>query len=306
MRETGGFSREISLAPREKGLARISGAARGWRETEFLTIRAVDHSNWPDLSEELDGIVVPKGLPDPRDTYFAVFLSGPIRVYLRGQRVAGGWRRKSLELLAYLAVHPLGAAKDQILEALWPEEDPERSQRLFWQSLSFLRSRLGRLPSTGIVERRDDLYRLDRQNVWVDVVALAGAAKPERCASEADLRFACDIYKGDFCEGRYFSWATGAAERLRSLSIDAARRLSIHLKNSGDLGGALLVLDKAISLDLYDEDLCRQAMVLEAKRGRRDQVVRRFRRLRHLLVDDLNVDPSPLTVAMFQEIEEGN
>lgn len=261
----------------------------------------MDHSNWPDLSEEMMGTEVPEGFSDPREAYCPVFLLGPIRIYRDGKRVAGGWRRKSLELLAYLAVHPLGVAKDQILEALWPEEDPERSQRLFWQSLSFLRSRLGRLNSTSIVERGDDLYRLDRQNVWVDVVALASVAKPKRCPSEADLRFACDIYKGDFCEGRYFSWAAASTERFRALGVQAAKELAGHLGKRGNLDGALFRIDRAISLDPYDEELYRLAMTLEAECGRYDRVARRFRRLRHLLVADLGVEPSRQSVAIFRE-----
>jgi DNA-binding SARP family transcriptional activator len=301
-REIPEFPREICLGPRETDLARVSGGARGWRETVLVTISVVDHSNWPNLCEELEGIEVPVGFPDPREAYCAVFLLGPIRVFSAGQRVVGGWRRKSLEILAYLAVHPSGAVKDQILEALWPGGDPRQTQHWLWQSLSFLRSQLRVFPPQGIVQKDDQVYRLD-PSVWVDAVSLTKAASGAH-PSEAQLKFACDLYKGDFCEGRYFSWATGATEGLRSLCIDAARQLSVNLEKGGNVEGALLVLNQAIKLDPYDEGLCRRALALEAGRGRNDQVVRRFRKLRRLLLADLGVEPSPLTVSAFNGTEE--
>lgn len=302
VREIREFPREIRLARRETDLARVSGAARGWRETGLVTISAVENSKWPDLSEELDGIVVPDGFVDPREAYCAVFLLGPIRVFRVGQRVVGGWRRKSLELLAFLAVHPSGAAKDQILEALWPGGDPRQTQQKLWQAISFLRSRLQTSLPGGIIQKSDDLYRLDSKRVWVDAIAFTQSARSDGLAPEARLRFACDLYKGDFCEGQYYGWATPPTEGLKSLGINAARELSIHLEKCGNTEDALILLDKALSLDPYDEDLGRRMMVLEASQGRHDLVGRRFRRLRRILVADLGVEPSPDSVATFEAL----
>lgn len=265
----------------------------------------MESSKWPDLRQELEGIEVPDELPDPRDAFCAVFLLGPVRVFRSGRRVVGGWRLKSLELLAYLAVHQLGAAKDQILEALWPEGDPRQTQQNLWHTISLLRSRLGGSSASGrIVHKTDDLYRLDFENVWVDVASFEGAVKlAEREAGlEPSLRFACDLYKGGFCDGRYYGWATLAQERLRMLFIEASRKLARQLQTEGEPEGALVVLDGALLFDPYNEELVRQALAIDAQLGRQDSLVRRFRKLRRLLLSDLEIAPSELTVSTFDHL----
>lgn len=250
---------------------------------------------------------VPNGGPSTvEDGYVcAVHLFGPIRIVKEGVLVEGGWRRKALELLAFLAVHPSGVAKDQILEALWPEGDPRETQRYLWHSVSHLRRRLGGpWNALRLISKTDDSYRLDLGKVWVDVAAFESAmrqAEDSFVAAEC-LRAACDIYKGEFCEGRYFGWATLMTERFKARFTAAAKELSRHLEEGGEVERALPLLDRALDVDPYDEELCRRAMTLEARRGRIDQVVRRFRRVRRLLLADLGVEPSPETVLAFRDL----
>lgn len=250
---------------------------------------------------------VPNGVPATvEDGYICeVHLFGPIRIVKEGVLIEGGWRRKALELLAFLAVHPSGVAKDQILEALWPEGDPKETQRYLWHSVSHLRRRLGG-PGNALrlISKTDDSYRLDLRKVWVDVAEFESAVRQaEDSAAAAEcLRAACDIYMGEFCEGCYFGWATLTTERLKALFIAAAKELSAHLEEGDQVKKSLLLLDRALSIDPYDEDLCRSAMILEAQRGRLDLVVRRFRRIRRLMLADLGVEPSTTTTTAFQDL----
>lgn len=140
----------------------------------------------------------------------SVYLLGPLRIFRDGHPVEGGWRRKSLELLAYLAAHPRGAARDQVLEALWPGADPKVSQSNLWHSASHLRCRLRRPGDNArIVQKIDDRYRMDFAHVWVDVVAFEEAIRRSRDSGNrgALLEVACSLYRGEYCEGWYYGWA---------------------------------------------------------------------------------------------------
>jgi DNA-binding SARP family transcriptional activator len=251
---------------------------------------------------------VPHGLPRPEEAVCAVLLLGPIRVFRQGVPIEGGWRMKSLELLAYLAVHPLGASREQVLEALWPERDPAVTQKYLWRAVSDLRSRLGggsRSSKTRFVERADDFYRLDPDNVWVDArVFQVVAAMEEAGNAKALLQFACALYKGEFCEGRFYPWAVPASERLARVFISAARRLGEVLLDCGAIEAALDLLDQAIERDPYDEELSRLAMRLEAGLGRRHRAIRRFVRLRRVLISDLGVEPTAETIEHFERSTE--
>jgi DNA-binding SARP family transcriptional activator len=254
-------------------------------------------------SSQKGQIEIPEGLPDPKRALAQVYLLGPIRIFRGHQRLEGGWRRKSLELLAYLAVHRDGVVKDQILDALWSETDPARSQRYFWQSASYLRCRLrGDAVDQRILWQVDDLYRLDHEEVWVDVRAFEKAIALSKWAShpESFLGFACHLYKGEFCQGRYYFWAALVQEELNQAFIRESRRLADHLRREAKLSQALHVLDNAARFDPYDEALCRAAMDIEGERDRIDSLVKRFRALRRRLVNELGTEPSPATVAVLR------
>lgn len=266
--------------------------------------RAVDFLGWPWGGPDWDWMEVPDGVPDPRKARCAVFLLGPLRVFRDGEAVVGGWRLKSLELLAYLGVHPHGVSKDQILEALWPEGDPKETQKYLWRAVSDLRCRLQSAPFTQVVNKAGDLYRLDFTRVWVDsfafevVLRLASrVAKPEKY-----LRIACDLYKGHFCEDRYFSWAVLVTERMKTVFIGSAKSLASHIEDNGDHDGALSILDRAIEVDPFDEDLCRRAMAMESYQNRVDLIARRYRRLRRVLLTDLEIEPSNETTREFERL----
>lgn len=251
---------------------------------------------------------VPEGIPAPSEAECAVYLLGRMRVVRAGRPIEGGWRRKSLELLAYLAVHPHGVSKDQMLEALWPNGDPLVTQRCLWNVASYLRRRLqGSGVDARITQKTDDLYRLNLDAVWMDVQAFVWAIRLSESVSDprALLAFACHLYKGEFCEGRYYGWDTLVRERLSRCYIEAARSLTRNREAHGENEGALAVLESAMAVDPYDEDLCRQAMLLDELLGRPDRAVRRFKRLRRLLRCEFSIEPSEKTACLAEQVSGG-
>jgi DNA-binding SARP family transcriptional activator len=75
---------------------------------------------------------------DPRTISIAVL--GPLVIDGLSRRIK---RAATYELLAYLALHPKGASRDELVEAIWPAQDPERTRPRFWQSVTEARKALG-------------------------------------------------------------------------------------------------------------------------------------------------------------------
>jgi DNA-binding SARP family transcriptional activator len=71
-------------------------------------------------------------------------------------------RTATRDLMAYLALHPHGATRDELLEALWPDGDPRRTRPRLWQSITEARKHLGDL-----LLRKGERYALDRNLVSV-------------------------------------------------------------------------------------------------------------------------------------------
>lgn len=231
-----------------------------------------------------------------------VRLLGPFEVCRESGCVEVGWRRKTVELLAYLAAHPKGAAREVVSEALWPEADPHQARRSLSRCLSELRQNLGgREASARVVLGQGERCRLNLEEIWVDVMAF------EHAVSRADhpelwLASALDLYRGDFAEGAGYPWSTLVAEHLRQLFLGASLALAQRLEAGGRLEEAISLLDHAVARDPYNEELCRHAMRIEAQRGRHDMVARRFRRLRRLLLEDLDVEPSQTSASLLERL----
>ena len=89
-------------------------------------------------------------LGPPAETQAAPLEDGPrtISIAVLGPLAIDGLlgrikRAATRELFAYLAFHPNGATRDELLEAIWPAQDPKRTLPRFWQSVTDARKALG-------------------------------------------------------------------------------------------------------------------------------------------------------------------
>ncbi len=125
----------------------------------------------------------------------------------RSQRVAA--------LLVYLCLH-LGrdCPREELAEALWPEEDPQITANRLRVTLTSLRHQLelpGMLPGSVLDASRAGYVRLRSESVWCDVPAFEQALRQGN-SSEA-VRLAC----GPLLPGFYDDWILTERERLEAL-----------------------------------------------------------------------------------------
>jgi DNA-binding SARP family transcriptional activator len=229
----------------------------------------------------------------------------PISVSVLGPlQITGGKRRRRLrasaqELLAYLAFHPEGASRDQLLEALWPGEDPKRSEQRLWQSSSDVRRVVGE-----VIRREDDRYVLERAHVQVDLdeferlLAQAGDADdPPR-----ELERALSLFRGEPLAGSDYLWADGDMRRLRAMFVEVLERVGRARLASGNARGALEAAERGIAVDLLNEEFWRLAMQAEAHLGLRDTVSQRYEALCDLLDERLGLEPSRETRTLHRRL----
>ena len=100
-------------------------------------------------------------------------------ISLLGPQRIDGTRRppkrvKTRELIAYLALHPHGASREEITEAIWPGQDPKKTRPRLWESASDAKRALG---DAWVVE--GDQYRLDRGKLNIGSAAFVQLLRPE-------------------------------------------------------------------------------------------------------------------------------
>lgn len=227
------------------------------------------------------------------------------------------WRRESARQLFQLL---LGyrrqlLERDQILELLWPGQEPEIALRDFKVALSTAfkvlePERKANAPSAFIV-REGTLYgwRADADVILdVEQYEQAIASGDALWAREPDAalvqyRVALAFYQGDYLqEYPYAEWAAEERERLRGLYVRTAERLAQVLAERGAWAEVIEVCEALLLRDNCWEEAYRLLMTAQARLGNRPQVLRAYQRCVDALREELDVAPSEETVQVYATV----
>jgi DNA-binding SARP family transcriptional activator/tetratricopeptide (TPR) repeat protein len=230
----------------------------------------------------------------------------------------GAWHTKQARQLLKLLLNQRGkiVSKDQLIEALWPEADPAKAATTLRTAINALRNTLEPdrppyAPSTYIVARAPGYKFRFTDNIWVDVIAFEAlldqaeqAAQPQH--KKALLSQAIALYWDDYLpDDLYADWAYLARERLRERYLNALAQLAEFQAGEGDYERAIASLRRALSRDPGREPVYRALMRYYVLAGNTASALKSFERLRAYLQDELEVEPSPQTVAVYQSILNG-
>jgi TolB-like protein/DNA-binding SARP family transcriptional activator/Flp pilus assembly protein TadD len=214
---------------------------------------------------------------------------------------------KRLALLAYLAAAAPGGPRastfhrrDTLLALFWPDQDVTRARAALSRAVHYLRASLGE----GVVlSLGDEELGVDPDRISCD------ATQFRKELSKGRLAEALELYRGDFVEGFFLSdlpeldrWIESERHRFRDSAAGAARSLSKSAELSGDLAMALHWARQASSYAPYDEPDARRVLLLLGRLGDRGSALEFFERFARRLRSDLELDPSPETVAALNAI----
>lgn len=234
---------------------------------------------------------------DTSNERLGVLLLGPLE--LIGCKKKQPQRQATAELISYLAIQRRSAGRDELLEALWPGDDPRRSAARFYQAASEARKLLG-----DSFHRERDTYSLD--NVHTDLAeleqlreqAIATAGDEQRALLER--MFA--LFRGEPLAGIEALWADSEQRRLTAVRADLLERAGRMRLESGDAAGALALAEEATAADPSNERPVQLAIEAEAALGRREAVVERYERLRRNLDDQFGLEPSRDTKVLYRRL----
>jgi DNA-binding SARP family transcriptional activator len=229
---------------------------------------------------------------DPRTISIAVL--GPLAMDGLLGRIK---RAATHELLAYLAFHPKGASRDELIEAIWPAQDPERTRPRFWQSVTEARKALG-----DAWVHHGERYELDRSKVRVDLDDLDRllAANSGATDDPTALESALALWRGEPLEGSDYIWAEGELRVLHATLVDLLERVGRSRLGRDDARGALQMADQAIALDGLHEPSWRLALQAEHALGLRESITRRYDELTRSLDEQLGLEPARETRLVYR------
>jgi DNA-binding SARP family transcriptional activator len=220
--------------------------------------------------------------------------------------------------LAFLVLHrDRPVTRDELAEALWGREDLPQTWASALRGVMFrlrralttvglpgaevLRNSFGsyllHLPddTTVDVERAGEL--LETARAWLG----AGLTDDAQRASES----AAHMSRGDFLPGAHGAWVEQHQAAARELHLCCLELLSEAATVAGDHAAAVGSAEAAISHEPYRESAHFLLMHAHSAAGNRTEVVRAYARCKAFLRRDLDMDPSPATVALHRAILSG-
>jgi ATP/maltotriose-dependent transcriptional regulator MalT/DNA-binding SARP family transcriptional activator len=226
------------------------------------------------------------------------------RVIIRiGDRTVPGTdiRKKVLSLLCFLLTRPqFTATREQVLEALWPEMDPEAGANSLNQSVYFLRRVFE--PgceddnTAGYLRSRADLIWLDQdlvQSRSADCLKLIAAIRRDQ-SPELVTRLA-ESYKGRFgVDFIYDDWASSFRDTLHASFLDRIERAVTRDTEAGAFDRALLVAQLALQADPDAEQIELCLLRVYRRTGANAAAAEQYAHYAGVMRDQLGVDPLPL------------
>lgn len=225
------------------------------------------------------------------------------------------WKTQKVKtLLKYLLLHRHRAVPpDELVEALWPEAEPEAAAGRLKTAVKTLRQTLEPLlegvRSTFIVRTGEGIRFAGGDRCLVDLDEYDAVAREARAHEEAgrlpaaiaSLERAAALYRGDLLEeDRYADWIAAPRERRREEHLGAMEWLADLYARRRDHRRAMDAILRVLALDRLREPAYRALMTFALARGDRDAAVRAFQTCDRLLREELGVPPQPETVALYE------
>ncbi|MFL6136315.1 MAG: ATP-binding protein [Frankiaceae bacterium] len=210
-----------------------------------------------------------------------------------------------MKLLALEPAHRLH--RERVVDALWPDVDPEAGRNNLHQVVHAARSALSTvgLDRADALGMHDDLVVLGPGCVVVtDLEELSSAVRAAESDGDHDaLTAALDRWPGDLLpEDVYEPWAQACLSGFREWRSRVVMDLVEARLQADDPELAVSLLAPVVSADPLHEPAQRSMMRALSAAGRRSEALLVFERLRRALRDELAADPEPETRQLLRAL----
>jgi len=284
-----------------------SGPPLGRREAATLLADIGEREDVPRLrsaSRALrDSAIAPLALALARRLAARVFVEdlGRIQIAIGARRVEGvDVRRKVLALLCLLLSKPrLSSTREEVAEAIWPDQGPSSALNSLNQTVYFLR----RVFEPDYRDETSPIYvGQDGETIWLDSDLVE--SRSGRCADllrtltgdptpEASLQLAKE-YRGRFAlDFAYEEWASGYREALHAAYLRVMERaIQIDL-DTGHFARGTFLAERATEVDPEADEIQAALVRLYRLSGAYAAAAEQYRRYSQTM-RDLGVEPRPM------------
>ncbi len=246
--------------------------------------------------------------------YFTCF--GRFQVRRLNQLLTLCSNRNGQAMLRYLVVQPdRCATMDALMEAFWPNDEPDIAHHKLQVAASALRRSLNGNyycdAGCGYVLCKRQTYQLNpsismRSDID-DFLALYRTGRQAGGSATADLyEQACQLYKGPFLvDDLYADWSSPQRGQLSSIYLTMCNTLAEHYMEMRRFEDAMAWATDILKENHCDEAAHRHLMRAYTALGRRTEALRQYQYCQQTLFEELGVEPVHETVKLFHSLLSG-
>lgn len=203
------------------------------------------------------------------------------------------WRSlRAKELFYFLLCHPRQTA-EQIAAALWPDAPSDRALSNLHTNLY----RARRATSPGIITALGGRFQLNKElKVYFDVTEFLDGTTPKKPEEDSSgyverLEHALSLYQGPFMDGFQGEWIEELRRSLEDKYLRMSSELAHEYQARSEYKKAIPILEKAIRLDPYQDDLYCDLIETHIALGDRLSALRVYQQYNISIVIEMGAEP---------------
>lgn len=235
----------------------------------------------------------------------------------RGLVAQRDWGKRKARLLFAMLVarHGTDVHRAELIDYLWPDLDEGHGVNNFYVVWSAMKRAVAPGSSEDDASRpfenHNGVCRIVAGRVVSDLDLFTRAREDARRARNVDdtkaeaaaLRTSIELYRGDVLPGDiYDDWFGGVRQCFRQEYQASVIRYATIVIEQGDPLAALPFVIQASERDPLREDLYQIRIRLEVASNQRGAAMGTYMSCRNTLIEELGIDPSRETVALYQQI----
>lgn len=294
----------LTQAMREVQIAVLQMSPQHMSQPPALSHKALDSADHTHPTDAVGAITL------------RLYCLGRFEVYIGDQLLQRRHVGKGWAILKVLASQPFRPIHREVLiEALWPQIDPEIANNRLRVAMHHLRRAslaLCNHQGYSAIRFSSGCYQFDPTlDIWCDVEAFRTAwdagQTTERDAQSglaADhYRQALALYRGDFLEeDRYEEWTLAPREEIKDIYLNILDRLGQLALIEHDFASAISHWHTMLIHAPWREDIYRQLMLCCARGGQRCEALHWYEQCQRMLTEQLAIPPEPETTRLYQRI----
>lgn len=233
----------------------------------------------------------------------ALTTAGTMRLLIDGAEIPLT-SRKSLAILVYLALQSTRSeSRERIAALLWSDSGGEHGRAALRQTLRRLKADLGTAANLIEADRGTLRLTLPMRLDILDAISAAQSGTPPPLLADEGIDLRRLLVDLEDLDPDFNVWITVQRERLTSQLMS---KLEAALLGAGDPTAQLPLAEALMRVDPTHEAACRAAMRAHLAQGDTAQAMRIYERLWQVLDEELDVEPSEKTQALYVAIKQGH